>query len=281
MGDHFETSESAAGTLMNRTINDPPAFTTARGVDLASATCTHSLLRCHSLGVFRPSTQWWYTRNTNTTNEDGNAPAHDSYHFGGFSSDIALAGDWDGDGDETNGIYRPSTREFHLSNSPGGGLVASFACGNNGDLPLAGDWDGDGDDTWGLYRPSTAEFYISNALSCSGILGPFQYGNAGGGDKPLAGDWNGNGHDTIGVYRAAASDFYLSDDLTSTTYSFHYGAAGDTPIVGDWNGNRTDTAGVWRNAFFYLKNSHSGGGGDISLNFGVNTDKPRVGDWRD
>ena len=70
-----------------------------------------------------------------------------------------MVGDWDGDGDDTIGIYRPSNGQFLLRNSNSAGSEnASFYLGNRGDIGIAGDWDGDGDDdgidTIGIYRSS-------------------------------------------------------------------------------------------------------------------------------
>jgi hypothetical protein len=52
-----------------------------------------------------------------------------------------LAGDWDGDGIDSIGIYRNGL--FYLRNSNTQGFADMvFALGNNGDVPIAGDWDG-------------------------------------------------------------------------------------------------------------------------------------------
>jgi len=52
-----------------------------------------------------------YFRNTNTT-----GIADFDFIFGD-PGDKLIAGDWDGDGDETVGVYRPSTRLLYLRNS--------------------------------------------------------------------------------------------------------------------------------------------------------------------
>ena len=56
-----------------------------------------------------------------------------------------IAGDWNGDGIETIGVYNPTNAVMSLNttNSAGNGvgdLVFNF--GQKGDIPLAGDWDG-------------------------------------------------------------------------------------------------------------------------------------------
>jgi hypothetical protein len=56
---------------------------------------------------------------------------------------VPLAGDWDGDGVDTAGVYSPASRTFFLRQAHGPGaadLVYGF--GPAGVTPLAGDWDG-------------------------------------------------------------------------------------------------------------------------------------------
>ena len=77
-----------------------------------------------------------------------------------------MAGDWDGDGDDTVGVYHPSTGTFFLRNSNAGGsadVVVSYGPGGSNIVPLSGDWDGDGDDTVGIYDSSTGFFFLKNA----------------------------------------------------------------------------------------------------------------------
>jgi len=52
-----------------------------------------------------------------------------------------VAGDWNGDGIDTIGIYRDGV--FYLSNSNSTGFAdIVFVLGNSGDFPIAGNWDG-------------------------------------------------------------------------------------------------------------------------------------------
>jgi len=55
--------------------------------------------------------------------------------------DQPVTGDWDGDGDDTIGVYRGNN--FFLRNDNSNGFADSiFALGNLGDMPIAGNWDG-------------------------------------------------------------------------------------------------------------------------------------------
>ena len=80
----------------------------------------------------------------------------------GATGDIPFVGDFDGDGIDTIGLYRPSTATVYLKNSfDGGPADREFPYGSSGDLPIAGDWGPeDGIDTIGVYRPDTGNFYL-------------------------------------------------------------------------------------------------------------------------
>ena len=117
-----------------------------------------------------------------------------------------IAGDWDGDGKDTVGLYDPATSKFYLRNTTSlqgpsdlGYADVAFAYGAAGAgwTPIAGDWDGDGKDTIGLYNPATSKFYLRNTTSLQGLtdLGyadvAFTFGTAGAGGLPIAGNWTG------------------------------------------------------------------------------------------
>lgn len=72
----------------------------------------------------------------------------------GESTDIIFYGDWNGDGLDTPGVYRPSDGSWHLSNEwDGTPTEYDFTYGGDpGDKPVAGDWNGDGIDTVGIVR---------------------------------------------------------------------------------------------------------------------------------
>jgi parallel beta-helix repeat protein len=82
----------------------------------------------------------------------------------GEPDDLPVIGDWDGDGDDNIGLYRPSstTGVFYLDIDNDGGIadIVTPEYGDLGDIPIAGDWDGDSDDNIGVYRPGTGEFFM-------------------------------------------------------------------------------------------------------------------------
>ncbi|MEP7289541.1 MAG: hypothetical protein ABI947_27650 [Chloroflexota bacterium] len=233
-----------------------------------------------TIGVYRPSAKAFYLRNSNTT-----GPADIITGFGA-STDLPVAGDWNGDGIDTVGVYRPSTGQYFLSNSTTNPATVSysFTFGSPGDQPIVGDWLGNGFDGVGVFRPTNGLIYLRNTLSSGYADYTMVLGVPG--DKPIAGDWNTDGVDTPGVYRPSKATFYLTNRLCNcgvyADYTTTLGVAGDQPFAGDWNGDSRSGIGVYRpsNGLIYLKNNpQTTGYADITLVFGSPNDKPVAGHW--
>jgi subtilisin len=198
------------------------------------------LLDLSSEGTFQIA-QIYELRNTNS------AGSPDYTFTYGSLNDRPAAADWNGDGSDSIGYYRPSTGAFYLRNSNSIGPPDSTFTfgGGSGDLPIAGDWNNDGTDTIGVYRPSEGTFYLRNSNTTGTADITAVYGTTG--DMPIIGDWNNDGTDTIGVYRPSEGTFYLRNTNSTGTanITFSYGAADDLPIAGDWNNDGTATIGVY------------------------------------
>ena len=69
----------------------------------------------------------------------------------GRPDDVALVGDWDGDGVATPAVKR-GNRYFVANEWRGGDADLSFHYGKAGDVPIVGDGDGDGKDTVAVRR---------------------------------------------------------------------------------------------------------------------------------
>ncbi len=193
----------------------------------------------------------------------------------GAVGDLGVTGDWDGNGTQTLGLFRPSNGTWYLRNASGGGSgdVAPIGFASPGDLPVAGDWNGDRTDEIGVFRPSTGTWYLR---SSTGEVTAVRFGSPG--DLPVVGDWNGDGRDTPGVFRSGT--WYLIDAPSSsaTVRTVGFASAGDLPVVGDWDHNSTDTFGVFRAGTWFLTNSD--GSGPIStFAFGRAGDVPVTGRW--
>jgi len=222
-----------------------------------------------------PRTGIWHIRHA-----DGTV---DSFYYGN-PKDTPYAGDWDGDGTDTMGLYRESTGFLFLRNTNDQGIAdVEIYYGNPNDLPISGDWNGDGTDTVGIYRPSESTFYLRNSNTQGVGDIAIAFGNPS--DVPIAGDWNGDGFDTIGVYRPSTRMVYLLNSLTDVNpdISFFYAgaASGDKIVAGDWDGDGTDTLGVFRpsTGTWYLRDTFSQTSANIVFEFGDWWMNPTTGYW--
>ncbi|MFG1675451.1 hypothetical protein [Micromonospora sp. NPDC049282] len=176
--------------------------------------------------------------------------------------DVPISGDWNGDGVDTVGVFRPSTSTFYLrdTNSGDATRIFKFGHGPSGDIPIAGNWDNTGGDSVGVYRPSNSTFYLTNGTTSStnDTDYEFKFGHGPSGDQPVAGNWDNTRGDSVGVFRPSTSTWYLTNGTTSTDYEFKFGhgPSGDQPVAGDWNNNGYDSVGVFRptNSTWYLTN---------------------------
>lgn len=206
-----------------------------------------------AIGVWRPSTRRFMLDGNGNDKWEGTAGGDDLTSAFGQASDLPVTGDWDGNGIDEVGVWRPSTRRFMLDGNgngrwdgAAGGDILSPAFGLETDLPLAGDWNGDGIDEVGVWRPSTRQFLLDTN-------GNRKWDGAAGGDTlspafgqttdlPVTGDWDNDGRDDVGVWRPSTRRFLL-----------------------DANGN-----GAWEG---------TAGGDTLTAAFGQSTDKPVVGNW--
>jgi hypothetical protein len=181
----------------------------------------------------------------------------------GNPGDLPIAGDWDGDGVATPGLYRQSDGFFYSRNSNSTGIAdAECFAGNPEDVPVVGDWDGDGDDNLGIYRPSEQKFYLFTITCAGSPMGAAQiellFGNPG--DKPVAGDWDGDGIDEPGLHRESTGFFYWRDTLDTGIASgeIFFGDPADRFASGDWGiVDNIDTPSVFRpsNSTFYFRHT--------------------------
>jgi V8-like Glu-specific endopeptidase len=264
-------SNLACGTLYHFRARATNAGGTSYGSDrtFTTAACSGGS-NPDTTGVFRPSNGALYLKNQNTS---GFANLYLTY---GIAGDYPVAGDWNGDGIDTIGVYRNGT--FFLRNSNTNGIAnLAFSFGAAGDQPVVGDWNGDGVDTIGVFRNGT--FFLRNSNSSGSADLIFSLGIAG--DVGIAGDWNGDGITTTGVFRPTNGALYLKN-ANSTGFAdlvLTYGLPGDRPVTGDWDGDGDDTIGVYRNGTFYLRNSNTNGFAQLVFSLGVNGDIPIAGDW--
>ena len=233
----------------------------------------------HPDGVFlvEPSGRWHIRRPGNT----------DYTFWYGNPADVPLFSDWDGDGTETPGMYRPGTGFAYLTNSlPAEGTVGygevEFFFGLTGDQVFSGDWDGDGTDTLGIAR--NGKMYLRNTNDTGVADVEFWFGNPA--DRAFSGDPDGDGVDGVFLYRPSSGFTYFTNDpplgdVAPTDGSLFFGVPSDRFVVGDWDGDEVDTVGVFRpsETTVYLRNTNSTGIADESYKWGLGSWVPTAGSW--
>ncbi|HND56170.1 MAG TPA: VCBS repeat-containing protein [Pirellulaceae bacterium] len=117
----------------------------------------------------------------------------------GRQGDIPIAGDWDGDGIDTIGIFREGRWILDVNgDGKASGPEPPIQYGQAGDQPVVGDFDGDGIDEIGVYRNGV--WYVdtnhNHVLDASDQM--IELG--GPGKKPVVGDWNADGTSEPGLF---------------------------------------------------------------------------------
>jgi serine-aspartate repeat-containing protein C/D/E len=130
------------------------------------------------------------------------------FHYGA-PGDVPVAGDWNGDGIRSIGVFRDG--QWNLDLDGDGQFTdkdASFTFGQAGDIPIVGDFDGDGVDEIGVYRDGKWIIDINHNHQIDAQDMVFELG--GYGDKPVVGDWNGDGVDDPGTYQPGVAQDRVS-----------------------------------------------------------------------
>ncbi|MEO1495700.1 MAG: SdrD B-like domain-containing protein [Planctomycetota bacterium] len=134
------------------------------------------------------------------------------FHYG-TAGDVAIAGDWNGDGLRTIGLFRDG--QWTLDTNGDGRIDDGdrrVAYGRAGDRPVVGDWNGDGIDEIGVYRggqwlvDSNADLTLDDRDEAFGDAFGDALPEQAVGSMPIAGDWDGDGADEPGVYTPAGAD---------------------------------------------------------------------------
>jgi hypothetical protein len=137
-----------------------------------------------------------------TAQGSGRADVIDHVFRFGQAKDAPVAGDWNGDGIRTIGVFRDGQWRF---DSDGDGrwtnADARAEFGNPGDVPLVGDFNGDGVEEIGVYREGMWYLDTNGNRELDAHDRVFALG--GPGDQPVVGDWDGDGTDQPGLYQDA------------------------------------------------------------------------------
>ncbi|MBT8200380.1 MAG: hypothetical protein KJO36_07675, partial [Acidimicrobiia bacterium] len=247
-------------------VDEPVGFEIASRTALRSGGYAIPPLPVDQVGLIDLETgRWLVPRRTGEVVE---------FYFGG-QGDIPLVGDWDCDGFDTPGLFRPSDASVHLTNDlVVGPATHNFFVGLPGDSALAGDFDNDGCDTVAIYRPSTGEVFVINELGEGvqpvRVATSYHFGEPG--DVPFVGDFNGDGMETVGLYRPSSGYVYVRHEhLTGLADNeFYFGDPGDRLVAGNWGDGLADTVAVYRptDRAFYMRFTNDQGPADQVLYFG-------------
>lgn len=117
----------------------------------------------------------------------------------GIASDQFFSDDYDGDGQDDFGVFRPSTGTFYVVRSATDTIVIEPFGQNGDDATVVGDYDGDGRADLALYRsgatPADQSFWYYRPIGGGGFT-TIPWGQ--GGDAPAPGDYDGDGkHDFV------------------------------------------------------------------------------------
>lgn len=124
------------------------------------------------------------------------------FQFGG-RNDHPIAGDWNGDGIRSIGVFREGKWHFDMDGDgrwSDADQRATF--GQKGDIPVVGDFDGDGIEEIAIFRGGRWIIDSNGNRQIDATDRTLDLGQEG--DIPIAGDFNGDGSDEPAIYRPAA-----------------------------------------------------------------------------
>ena len=118
----------------------------------------------------------------------------------GAGGDVPVAGDWNGDGIRSIGVFKNGRWTFDADGD--GRLTGSDAkaeFGEEGDQPIVGDFNGDGIDEIGIYRAGRWIIDTNGNRQIDAEDQELELGDAT--HTPVVGDFNGDGTDESGLYK--------------------------------------------------------------------------------
>lgn len=231
---------------------------------------------------------------------------------------ISPAKDWDKDGSDDFGLWRPSNANFYVRSTHDGG-VWNLGLGNGTDIPVVGDYDNDRNGDIAVFRPSTGTWYVN--FSTTHTVGSVQWGvntdvpvpgdydrdgatnfavwrplegnwyirrtDGSGfvvqwglpGDIPVPADYDRDGQTDFAVFRPSNGTWFIVNSSNGTTRQQGWGVAGDVPVPADYDGDGTIDLAVWRPSTGTWFVINSSNGSTFSRQWGLLSDVPVPGKY--
>ena len=223
-------------------------------------------------GIYRPSNGLWFAPASG-----GGAPYQ---IFFGSPGDVAIRGNFCGDGRTEAAIFRPNNQGGALWYAPCTGVGGAFnvILGQPGDVPIPGDYDRDGITDAAIFRPGNQLWFA--ALSGGGSLRIDGLGQMG--DHAVPADYDGDGCTDFAIFRPSAGLWFAAPSCPGgTPYQIFFGDIYDVPVPGDYDGDGKVEAGTFRPDYppVGLWYAPLSGGGAFNIIFGQSGDVPVPADY--
>jgi len=213
--------------------------------------------------IFRPDNGMWYKRSNDGVN---------THIFNwGKKGDIALPGDYDGDGDADELVLRPENYIWY-------GRMPDFGIqwGTHGDIPVPADYDGNGTTDLAVFRPINGLWFIY--YMPSGTTAVVQWGTQG--DVPLPADYDNDGKADCAVFRPGSNMWYIRKSSNpASPWIFAWGTDGDIPMPANFQHTSYSTVCVYRPSTGRWFTYCQVGGESSSVQWGAEYDVPVPNDW--
>ena len=196
-------------------------------------------------------------------------------------NDLAVSGDYDGDGKTDLAVFRRGGGQagyWYIKRSSDG-QVTRQQWGLGTDIPVPGDYDADGKTDIAVWRGSAGAWYILRS-SDSGVDG-IAWGAASAGDIPVPGDYDGDSKTDVAVFRRGDGHWYIKRSSDGSTVNMEWGVGTDVPVPGDYDGDSKTDLAVWRGSEgnWYIVESSSAALRTITLGSLAEGDAPVTADY--
>ena len=178
--------------------------------------------------------------------------------------------DFDGDGLDDLGLYRPLTGAWNYNSSKSNLATKTLQFGGDQRVPVPGNFDGDGISDLAFFNPASGMWGVR--LGASGRIFTVSFGDST--SLPALADYDGDGKSDYGVYSPTNGIYKYKSSSSSKTVQKRFGRPGNIPVPCDYDGDGVDdialydsTTGVWTsyNSSGQLQQKKFGEVGDIPM----------------